>query len=191
MSDSKENNAAAASLAPYCHEKIVLINHLQQGLNEAGDQLILLNIDKEDKLVRYLDPATFAETLLKNGLPPSVESIIFLVSDINQDENLCTFSRFFIKRLEKEFAHPLAAYIPTNIYYASTLIEPPSKKSLNWQVLGIKEKPTQSKLDFSWFSPIKNKELLWEGADILAWMKTKGKVIHTLPDDIEKITFAL
>jgi CheY-like chemotaxis protein len=180
MSDSKENQATGQRLAASCHDEVRRIDQLNQGLSETKDQLIILDIDTDDKILRCLDPATFADTLIKHGLPSQVHSVVFLVSDSNPDQNLRTFSRAFIDELGKQFSHPVTAYVPTDLNYGSTLIEPPIEQSDDWCVFGIRQSES-----------IEDKRLLWEGQDILAWISSNEKAVHTLPKDINKIRFAL
>ena len=191
MSNSKANHAAALAIEPYAHESIRVIDDLKLGLKEARDQLIILDIDTDDKLVSCLDPGTFAETLLKNGLPSHLNSVVFITPDINAHTNLCTFSRAFIAQLEKSFHHPVTAYVPTNLNYASTFIVPPSAKSHHWELIGIQNRPSERQLNLGIFTAIKKKTVLWEGPDIVDGVKANGRAIHTLPDDIGKIMFAL
>ena len=191
MSDSRENSAAAALLAPDGDVKITVIDKLKQGLGDTTNQLILLDIDNDDKMMRYLDPEAFAETLLKHGLSSGLLSVVFVVSDLNPDENLRTFSRRFIDRLEQEFRHGITAYVPTDLNYASTLIDPPSEQTSNWRIVGLEDSLTQSTLSLSVFKAIKGKKLLWEGTNILDWITRDEKAVKTFPDDIGKNTFAL
>ena len=152
--------------------------------------MILLDVDTDDKFTRYLDPTVFAETLIKNGLSKTVHTVIFLASDLNSERSLRTFSRELITKLQEEFKHEVTAYVPTDLNYIATLLVPPKKSSHDWQIFGLPSTPAESSLTL--WKIIQDKTLLWEGADLLGWLMTqRQRAIHPLPDDIDKITFAL
>lgn len=189
MSNSAENNAAAVLLAHDSDNPITGIDRLKQGLSGTGEQLILLDIDNNDRMVRYLDAATLANAFIKNGLSTKVLSVVFIISDSNPHENLRTYSRAFIETLEEQFGHKVTAYVPTDINYTYTLIEPPKAESPNWRILGIKQSLDEAKFDFRVPATKKDTTLVWEGTDILHWITTEEKAVNRLPDNINKIRF--
>ncbi len=192
MSNSKENRAAATNLQQVTHFDIVALNQLTD-LNKAKEQLLFVDVDADDKFLRYLEPVSFAEALLKHQLSEHVHSVVFLISDINKHKNLFEFARPFLARLEKAFNHQVIAYIPTDLNYYSTVLVAPHESNLNWQIYGIdiNDFPKGTSLNLELFQVIEGKHLLWEGANILEWITTGQRAISSSPVVAENIRFSL
>ncbi|QMT61825.1 hypothetical protein [Legionella sp. PC997] len=192
MSDSKENKAAATNLHQFTHFDNVTLDQLTE-LNKTKEQLLLVDVDANDKCISYLEPVSFAEALLKNQLSAQVQSVVFLISDINKHKNLFEFARPFLAHLEKAFNHQVIAYIPTDLNYYATILIPPQGHNLLWKVYGIDREdfPKEKSLNLELFQGIKGKNLLWKGSNILEWIVTDKKAISSNPMVPENIRFHL
>ncbi|KTD69389.1 hypothetical protein Lste_2547 [Legionella steelei] len=192
MSDSKENEAAAANLQHLTAFDVMKLSQ-PADLSKTTEQLLLVDVDADDKFLRYLEPVSLAEALLKRQLSAQVRSVVFLISDTNKHKNLFEFARPFLAHLEGAFKHPVIAYIPTDLNYYSTLLMAPRKTNLNWQVYGINidDFPKDTSFNLELFQRLEDKHLLWEGPNILEWITTGQKAISSSPVVAENIRFGL
>ncbi|KTD03864.1 hypothetical protein OQJ19_07540 [Fluoribacter gormanii] len=192
MSNSKENRAAATNLHQLTHFDALALDQLTD-LNKAKEQLLLVDVDANDKFLRYLEPVSFAEALLKHQLSDQVHSVVFLISDNNRHKNLFEFARPFLARLEQAFNHQVIAYIPSDLNYYATVLMAPDEQNSNWQVYGIDiaDFPKETSLNLERFQRIKGKHLLWEGSNILEWLVTENKTISSSPAVPDNLRFHL
>ena len=175
MSDSKENEAAAANLQHLTAFDVMKLSQ-PADLSKTTEQLLLVDVDADDKFLRYLEPVSLAEVLLKRQLSAQVRSVVFLISDTNKHKNLFEFARPFLARLEGAFKHPVIAYIPTD---------------LNNYGINIDDFPKDTSFNLELFQRLEDKHLLWEGPNILEWITTGQKAISSSPVVAENIRFGL
>ncbi|PWY54647.1 hypothetical protein DGG96_15940 [Legionella qingyii] len=192
MSNSKENRTAATNLQQLTHFDVVTLDQLTD-LNKAKEPLLLVDVDANDKFLRYLEPVSFAKALLKQQLSAQIQSVVFLISDNNKHKNLFEFARPFLACLEQAFNHPVIAYIPSDLNYYATVLVAPEEQNSNWQVYGIdiEDFPKGASLNLELFQGIKGKHLLWEGPNILEWIVTDNKAISSSPAVAENLRFHL
>ncbi|HHT0593540.1 TPA: hypothetical protein ACTXXA_001448 [Legionella anisa] len=152
----------STNLQQFTHFDSVTLNQLTE-LNKTKEQLLLVDVDTNDKLFRYLEPVSFAETLLKNQLSAQAHSIVFLISDLNKHKNLFEIARSFLACLEKAFDHQVIAYIPTDLNYYATVLIAPDERNSNWQVYGIDilDFPKETSLNLELLQAINGKDLIY------------------------------
>lgn len=191
LTDSKANHAAAQQLVQVKQDTILHMAKQMPELKEAEDQLVLIDIDTNDHFFKKYAPIDLANILLDQGLPDTINSVVFLVPDVNRDQNLRTFSREFIDPLMSAFKHPVTAYVPTDLSYASTFFSPPTQKDALWHVYGLQDRPKVNKLTMCLFQKSPDKEQLWAGKDILSWLINDSKAVKARPKDYYEYAFPL
>ena len=74
--NSKENGAAATNLQQFTHFDSVALDQLTE-LNKTKEQLLLVDVDANDKFLRYIEPVSFAEAAFNHQV------IAYIPTDLN------------------------------------------------------------------------------------------------------------
>ncbi len=158
---------------------LILMNKNENN-QKAAEYLQKIHADADDKRYFVIDieqhffkknitPEEYAANLIESGLPDSIQDIYLLTSEITQDHFMAVFAHH-LARCFAEFHHrTINIHIPSYLSCEITLIVPPIENQ--WKIYGINRSDlTHAELSFATIFAEKNKNLIWEGSDLLEWM---------------------
>lgn len=145
--------------------------YLQKNHHDAEDKLHCFVIDIEQQFFRKnITPEQYAAELIKSILPHSIHDLYLLTSEIEQNHFMAVFAHQLSQALLELHHRKINVHIPTYLSCEMTLIVP-AKENDPWKIYGINHSNlNQTDLSYEKILAEKDKEIIWEGNDILEWM---------------------
>lgn len=174
MNESRFNKHCAEIIAHYygiASQNILVypLHFFSKTEHPQKEPLFILDLDTDGHFQENKIPHLFAMELNMREVMNNVDDIYLLVSDVNVNKRLSVFANRFAKELTQLEDRRIRVHILTSLNYDMTFVVAPDSER-KWQLYGIYEEDFLSNnlnLNLDTLHNFKNKNLVWEGEDIL------------------------
>lgn len=139
----------------------------------SDEKLIIMDLSADGEFQELCSPEQLVKELEENSLLNKVKVIHLLISDVSRDSHLLPFAKDLAIALEKMGKKEIIVTVPTNMSYQMTLLAPPESNESNWKIYGISPKKSESffqaSIDYKNLAKLPDKELIWQGKNIVEW----------------------
>lgn len=176
MNDESLNQNCGFAFTKQLGIDTIITTYPNKMKDDHSNELFILDVVGLHRFSLEKSAKTFADELIKMGLPHSIKDIYFIMSDLEISNSLINFANELANALAEFHDRNIRVHTPTHLGYDITIVFP--KENGRWQIYGLyddgiigkKIVRTNSNIDFDFINTLKNKTLLWEGVDLKGYL---------------------
>jgi hypothetical protein len=141
-------------------------------------KLILVDVSDDSQIGKHkIIPEVLANKLMDLGLPESINDIYLVTNEYSSDNLLSVYAHELSRAFAQNFQRKIAVHVPSSLNFDISMVC--YDKENVFQIIGInnsKKLKLPKKLTMKSVAKIEEKEIIWEGNDILKWMDDPQQV---------------
>lgn len=188
MDNSSVNQLGAQGLQRIRENLVVQEFGMLTEVEKPDSELIILDLNADGECQRLCDPESFVEELMCLGLLKNITAIHLIISDVLPKAPILPFAAQLAAACLKALSREIPITVPSGLSSGMVLVCPPATDDA-WRIYHIATPNLKSASffanpNYAQLEKVQDKDLIWEGKDILAYQKAHPDRIITSKVDL-------